>query len=229
MSNLLHDPVPLGVAGSVTIPLQEYLAHVGRMPEQDTILLDDTQRFSYLALRLSEALNRPLTSPGSESLAQLVLQHFQSIDVISLFSEKAMETLRDGERHDRTALSPNEPRVAVFFVAWYGTHREVQSQRFGNYLQILASIGMQLVQMGFQLAGILEIDAYLRDNPDPNNPGRSLDEVFQIDVEYSYLPGYLLGSSESTSTRLPRMVLLNPDLCSPEEQQLLRKFIAPQG
>lgn len=229
MSNLLHDPVPLGVAGSVTIPLQQYRARVGRMPDQKTVLLDETERISYLALRLLEAFNRPLTSPGSEGLAQLVLQHFQGTDVISPFAEKAMETLMDREMHNRTAVSPSEPRVAVLFVAWNGTHREVQSQQFGNYLQPLAATGMRLVQNGIHLAGFLEIDAYLRDNPDLNNPGRPLEEVFQIDVEYSYLPGYLLGSSELTSTRLPKMVLLNPDLCSPEEQQLLRKFIAPQG
>ncbi len=226
MSNPLHYPVPLGVAGSVTIPLQRYLARVGKMPGQETVLRDERERISYLAFRLSEALDLPLTNPGSEGLAQLVLGHFLGIDVMSSFAEKAMETLRDGERHDRTAVSPSEPHVAVFFVSWYGTHREVQSQRFGNYLQVFASVGMRLVQLGFHLAGILEIDAYLRDNPDPNDPGRPLDEVFQIDVEYSYLPGFVLGSSESTSTRLPRMVMLNPDLCSPEEHQLLRKFMA---
>lgn len=227
MSSILHDPIPLGVTGSVTIPLQQYLALVGRSPERATVLLDETQRISYLALRLSEALNRPLTSPGSEDLARLVLGHFQGIDVMVHFAEKAMETLRDGEMHNRTAVSPSEPHVAVLFVAWNGTHREVQSQRFGNYLQPLAATGMRLVQHGFQLAGFLEIDAYLRDNPDLNDPGRPLDEVFEVDVEYTYLPGYLLGSSNSTSTRLPRTVILNPDLCSPEENQLLRNLLRP--
>jgi len=226
MSNLLHDPVPLGVSGSVTIPLQQYLARVGRMPEQDTVLLNETERISYLALRLAEALNRPLTGPGMENLARVVLEHFQ-FDVISSFAEKAMETLRDGKKHDRTALSAYEPRVAAFFVAWYGTYREVQSQRFGNYLQMLGSVGTRIVQLGVPLAGILEIDAYLRDNPDPNDPGRLLDEVFQVDVEYSYLPGSLLGSSESRSPSLPRVAILNFDLCSPEENELLTKFIVP--
>lgn len=159
-------------------------------------------------------------------MARVVLEYFQGIDVILAFAEKAMETLRDGERHDRTVLSPYEPRVAVFFVAWYGTHREVQSQRIGKYLQVLTSVGGQFVQMGFQLAGILEIDAYLRDNPDPDDPGISLDEVFQVDVEYSYLPGDMLGASEATSTRLPKIVILNPDLCSVEERQLIRKYMA---
>lgn len=226
-NNILHDPVPLGVTGSVTIPLQQYLARVGRRPERATVLLDETQRISYLALRLSEALNRPLTSPGSEDLARLVLGHFQGIDVMVHFAEKAMETLRDGEMHNRTAISPSEPHVAVLFVAWNGTYREMQSQRFGHYLQPLAATGMRLVQQGFQLAGILEIDAYLRDNPDLNEPGRPLDEVFEVDVEYSYLPGYLLGSSNSTSTQLPRAVILNPDLFSPEENQLLRNLLRP--
>src|SRR5256885_8320777 len=112
MSNILHDPVPLGVTGSVTIPLQQYLARVGRSPERASVLLDETQRISYLALRLSEALNRPLTSPGSEDLARLVLGHFQGIDVMVHFAEKAMETLRDGKMHNRTAVSQSEPHVA---------------------------------------------------------------------------------------------------------------------
>ncbi len=211
----------------MTIPLQQYLTRVGQRPERATVLLDETQRISYLALRLSEALNRPLTSPGSENLAQLVLGHFQGIDVLTIFAEKAMETLRDGEIHNRMAVSQSEPRIAVLFVAWNGTHREVQSQRFGNYLQPLAATAMRLVQHGIHLTGFFEIDAYLRDNPDPNDPGKPLDEVFLVDVEYSYLPGFLLGSSNSTSTPLLRVAILNPDLCSLEEDQLLRKFMAP--
>ena len=37
------------------------------------------------------------------------------------FAEKALEALRDGESHNRTAVSPDHPRVAVLFVAWSGT------------------------------------------------------------------------------------------------------------
>lgn len=227
MSDTLHDLVPLGVVGSVTIPLKQYVARVGRRPDRTTVLFDEAERISYLALRLSEALNRPLTSLASEGLVRLVLGHFQGTDVMPHFAEKAMETLRDGEMHNRTAVSPGDPRVAVLFVAWNGTHREVQPQRFGNYLQPLAATGMMFVQRGIHLAGILAIDAYLRDNPDLDDPGRPLDEVFQVDVEYSYLPGRLLGSSSSMSTPLFKAVILNPDLCSPEEKQLLRKFMAP--
>jgi hypothetical protein len=229
MSHILHDPVPLGVAASITIPLKEYVARVGWEPERTIVLLEENERISYVGGRLSEALSRPLTSPGSEGLARVILEFFQGLDVMGHFAEKALQTLRDGERHDRVLLSPHDPRACVWLVTWNGTHREVQAERFGNYLGTLASTATRLVERGFQLAGFLEIDAYLRDNPDPGDPGRPLDEVFEVDIEYSYLPGHLLGSSSETASLLPNVVLLNPDLCSPEENQLLRKFMARQS
>jgi hypothetical protein len=182
-------------------------------------LFDEQERISYVASRLSKALNRPLTSPGSEGLARLVLGRFQGIDLMPHFAEKAIETLRDNESHNRTAVSTEAPHVAVLFVAWNGSHREVQAQRYGNYLGPLAATAMRIVQLGIELAGFLEIDAYVRDNPDPRAPGTPLDEVFQIDVEYSYLPGPLLGASGKAAALLPKTIMLNPDLCSREEHQ----------
>ena len=226
---ILRDPVPLGVAGSVTIPLEQYVARVGREPERAEVLLDEKERIAYVAHRLSEVLDRPLTSPGSEGLAQGVLQYFQGTDLAPHFAEKALETLRDQQMHSRIAVPTNDPHVAVSFVAWSGTHREVQPQRYGNYLPALYATGRRLVEQGFPLAGFLEVDAYVRDNPDPEDPGRPLDEVFEVDVEYSYLPGALLGSPSEEATSLPDALVLNPDLCSPEQLQPLRAFMARQS
>src|SRR5436309_447965 len=127
-SDALLDPVPLGVSGAVTISLEQYLTRVRRKPEHAPVLLTEEERIPYLARRLSAALDQPLTSPGSEGLARLVLGYFQGVDLMLHFAEKALEALRDGESHNRTAVSPDHPRVAVLFVAWSGTHREVQSQ-----------------------------------------------------------------------------------------------------
>jgi hypothetical protein len=221
----LPDPVPLGVCGSVTVPLKAFRVRVGRDPDARALLLDDTARVAYITLRLADALDRPLTAPGSAGLAQSVMGHFSGVDVLSAFAEKALETLRDGYSHNRTAISPDQ-HVAVVFVAWKGTHRELQPMRFGNYLKPFLAHGMRLVQQGLKLRGFLEIDAYVRDNAEADAPAKAPDEVFEVDVEYSYIPGFLLGSSEKPVASLPNMVLLNPDLCDPTEHQVLKKLMA---
>jgi hypothetical protein len=223
------DPVPLGVSGAVTIPLAQYLAHVGSAPGRSSLLLDEKQRIAYLASRILEALDRPITSPGSEGIARLVLSHFQSVDMVQYFAERAMLTLRDGAMHNFVAVSPDDVHVAVLFVAWNGTHLEVQGQRIGNYLSPLFATARRLVGNGTQLAGILEIDAYLRDNPETDQPGTPLEKVFAVDVEYSYLPGFAFGSPNKENASLPKLIMLNPDLCTPEENQALKKLKAPSS
>ena len=222
----LPDPVPLGVSGMVTIPRDRYIARVGARAAQTAVLLEEEERIEYVARRLSEALNRPLTNPGSEGIAKLVLAHFQGVDLMPHFAEKAIETLRDGKSHNRTAISPDESHVALLFVAWNGTHREVQSERFGNYLKPLLSTARRLVEQGIELGAILEVDAYLRDDPDTNDPGRALGDVFGVDVEYSYIPGTFVGSSKEAAAKLPKAIVLNPDLCDQEERQFLSKLMA---
>jgi hypothetical protein len=183
----LPDPVPLGVSGSVTVSQKLYRARVGRDPDVRALLLDDTARVAYINSRLAEALDRPLTSPGSAGLAKSALGHFSGLEVLPAFAEKALETLRDGDSHNRTAISPDQ-HVAVLFVAWNGTHREVQPLRFGNYFKPFLGLGARLVERGLPLKGFLEIDAYLRDNAEADDPARALDELFEVDVEYSYIP-----------------------------------------
>jgi hypothetical protein len=225
-SKSFPDPVPLGVSGSVTVPLSQYIARAGKGPHPSVVLLDEDQRIAYLGHRLWEALDRPLTSPGSEGVARSVLSHFQSVDVASAFANKAMQTLRDGESHNTIAVSADEVRVAALFVAWNGSHREMQSQRFGNYLSPLFTTMRRLVDRGIPLGGCLEIDAYVRENADTDDPGRPVDVVFEVDVEYSCLPGFAVGSANKGDPSLPKLIMLNPDLCTPEENQLLRKLMA---
>jgi hypothetical protein len=222
----LPDPVPLGVAGTATLSRARYIAAVGELAGQNQqLLVGDSERMVYIAGRLSEAMTRPLTHPGSEMLAQVVLQRF-SESPLPMFAEKALETLRDGCRHDRTAISTTQPHCAVMFVAWYGTHREVQADRYGAYLESLASAAMGIVKRGIPLAGFMEIDAYLRDSPDLSEPWRPLDDVFAIDVEFSLLPGTALGFPEELENPLPRVMLVNESLCRPDENQMLRKLMA---
>jgi hypothetical protein len=222
----LRDPVPLGVSGSVTMPLEQYVARVGREPGPPAVLLEERERIAYVAHRLSEALDRPFTNPGSEGWAREVLQSYQETDLLPTFAESAMETLRDQATHSATAISTEDIRVAVMFVAWSGTYREVQPQRFGDYLPHLFATGRLLVEQGILLAGLLEIDAYVRENPNVNDPTRPLQEVFEVDVEYSFLPGGVLGSPDEGATSLPALIMLNPDLCSPEQLQHLRALMA---
>ena len=219
---ILPDPVPLGVCGVETVSLSRYLD--GGEAKSEEVLLNDADRIAYVARRLAEAFQRPLTSPGSESLARSVLQQLGEADRAELFesfAQKGIETLRDGERHDRMAVSADAPHLAVWFVAWSGTHREVQSERLGNYLGMLTATAHGLTRRGIVLAGFLEIDAFLRESPDPNDPVRPLEEVFEVDVEFSFLPGFALGFPEDEPNPLPKVLLVNRGLCSPEERQLL--------
>ena len=218
-----NNIIPLGVSGTVTVSREEYLISVGREPGPDTVLADESARIAYVAQRLDKALDRPLTSQGSTGLARSVLSCFDPIQLLGAFAEKAIETLRDRNSHNRIAVSPDDPRAAVLFVAWSGTHRDVMPTRRGRYLEPFFATAKKITQAGVQLAGFLEIDAYLREHADAARPGKPLSEVFEVDVEFSYVPGFALGGS-SSRPELPKAFLVNLDLCSPEERQLLSKL-----
>jgi hypothetical protein len=68
---------------------------------------------------------------------------------------------------------------------------------------------------------LLEVDAYLREHAVAAQPMRPLDRVFAVDLEYSYVPGFLVGAGASADHTLPSVFMLNPDLCSEEEHQVL--------
>lgn len=223
MGGELPDPVPLGVSGIASVPRAEFVARGGRT---DDLLLTDEERTAYVAQRLGEAFQRPLTIPGSEDAATAIVARFPDRDALLIaFAEKALETVGDGQMHSRVAMSPEQPSVAVSFVAWSGTHREVQPVRFGRYLESLAGLGFRLVEQGIQLYGLLEIDAYVRESADPGEPLVPLSEVFEVDVEFSFLPGMAFGYPADAPNPLPSVLMLNPDLLSPEETQLVQKLM----
>src|SRR5690242_13893247 len=96
---------------------------------------------SQLAQTLREALTRPLTGEIWPGLADAVFERFGEDlpQVMDAFVEKSQQTLSDFQRHDRLMFSAAEPRVGLWFVAWSGTHREVQAERYGEYLPALMS------------------------------------------------------------------------------------------
>lgn len=166
-----------------------------------------------LATLIEAALQRPLTAPGSQAVADSALSRFPpDTDIIGAFAEKALEALDDGAQHNRTAITPNEPRVAVLFVAWNGTHREMQPERYGRYLNALWTMAHGVVDRGFALAGFLEIDAFVRE---------AGDGTIAVDVEFSFLPGGLLGFPEDRHNPLPKALILNSSLLADEERQAL--------
>jgi len=143
--------------------------------------------------------------------------------LIHKFSQKLLETLSDGKRHDTLAVPLDPGGVAIWFVAWPGSHREAQAVRVGEYLDRLMGSARRVVEMRAGLVGFLEVDAYVREPEDENAERGILD--LEIDVEYSYIPGPLFGA-QSTDDPVLNTVILNPDLMSAIERQALAKFMA---
>jgi hypothetical protein len=166
-----------------------------------------------LATLIEAALRRPLTAPGSQAVADATLSRFPpDTDIIGDFAEKALETLDDGAQHNRMAITSNEPHVAVLFVAWNGTHREMQPERYGRYLNALFRTARGLVDRDVALAGFLEIDAFVR---------HAGDGTIAVDVELSFLPGGLLGFPQDRHNPLPKALIINTSLLADEERQAL--------
>jgi hypothetical protein len=170
-----------------------------------------------LSAALRDALDHPLTAPGSEALALRTLRAFGDVDLIGRFAAKAAQTLADGQRHDMVAVSPEVPRVAIAFVAWNGTHREVQVERYGTVLNGMMNVGRLLVGRGAAIAGMLQIDAFVRD---------AADGAAEVEVEYAHLPGAIFGSSDDALGDWPWVFLVNPDVCSPDERQMIERVAA---
>jgi hypothetical protein len=167
-----------------------------------------------LKARLDEALDRPLTQPGSAALARRFIARFDDhADWLELLAKKAQQTLADGERHSLAVVSPDAPVVAIHAQTWYGTHRECQSDRVGEYLATLLAVGQRLAgPMGVPLAALLQVDAYVREGVDGH---------VDVDIEYSIVPGKFVGADKAHEGDWPSMLLLNPDLCTVEERQAL--------
>jgi hypothetical protein len=174
---------------------------------------DESDRTVKLGALIVDALERPLTAPGSEKLAALVLQACGSQrEWLPLFVKKCLQTLDDGNPHSMGLVSPRQDFVGSF-VAWHGTHREVQLERVGKYLGSLFATANKFVQMGLQPIGFLEIDAYVRKSAD-----------LAVDIEYSYLPSFAFGGTAPVDDPRFRVIQINPSLCTTEEKQVLRQL-----
>ena len=220
----LPDPVPLGVSGRLNAPPAFVDAAFKKRKAPVDVLRDDNARIAYLAKRIDDALDRPLINPGTGALARTMLGLFpEPAVVLAGFAEKALETLRDDSRHDRMAVVQEGVPAVVWFVCWSGSHFEVQTLRYGTYLGALASTASRIVESRGPLAGFLEIDAFVRENVDPKDPGRPLADAFQIDVEYSFLPGNFLKYPGGVPNPLPNLVMLNRSLCTAEEIQAIEE------
>ena len=225
----LPDPVPLGVSGTQTVPRARYEAAAARNGSVD-ILADEPARVAYVARRLDDALGRPLILPGSDALGRAMLGLFPDPDVLlAAFAEKTLETLRDGERHDRMAFPPNDPPAAIWFHSWNGTHREVQPLRYGSYLKDFVGGAFRIVELRGPLAGFIQIDAFARENVEPEDPARPLAETFDIDLEFSFLPGVFLHYPREAPNPLPNIFLVNRSLCSAEELRMLEASAADRA
>ena len=157
------------------------------------------------------------------SLRRAVLAHFPNIDVAALFAQKALETLLDRKFHNRTLIAPDETRVAILFGAWHGTARQLRRARYGNYFGPMLVTARDLVELGIELGGMLQIDAYVMDNPDVKSPAKPLAQVFEVDLEYSYIPGYFVGCINEAAASLPNGAMFIPDLLTPQEVRAIEK------
>ncbi|GAA3342913.1 hypothetical protein GCM10020358_39650 [Amorphoplanes nipponensis] len=162
---------------------------------------------------LTQRLARPLTGSGSELLGRAAFAQFADRDAaafVARFADKAVTTLRDGRRHDFIAIPPGGG-IAVWCNTWPGTHLEALPLRFGSYADQLAGKASWLVERGVRLAGLLEIDAYVGEPDD-------------LEVEYSFLPGRLVGGVRAPDARWSN-IMLNVHLCSDEQRQALEGFM----
>ena len=126
---------------------------------------------------------------------------------------RVFTVLSDGELHSFATVSPDAPVVAVHAQTWYGSHRECQAERVGEYLGALLALGRRLAgPMGMPLAALLQVDAYVREGTKGE---------FEIDVEYSVVPGKFVGADQAHEAAWPSVLMLNTDLCSVEERQAL--------
>jgi hypothetical protein len=179
---------------------------------------EDHERLDAIESCLKEALQRPITGEVWPGLAAAALERFDDVPILRAFAEKGLETLEDLERHDRLAVSPAEPRIAVWFVAWSGTHLEVQPQRYGEYLTMLLSAAHRVRERGIELAGFLEMDAYLRGEASPG----SREESLEVDIELSFVPGIFLGYPAEDPNPFPTLFQINGGLCTDQEMSSLR-------
>jgi hypothetical protein len=158
---------------------------------------------------VAAALDSPLAMPGSIGVAERVISELQPEErafASAQFPEKILERPNKGRSRDTTALSRSSFMVSL--VAWNRTHREMPPPRMGRILgqakKLAAGWPSAAGGWGVSFEGLLDVDPHVRENHDVENPGRVLDDTFQVDVEYSYVPGDFFGISLTSLTYLSR-------------------------
>jgi hypothetical protein len=183
--------------------------------------MKERERVALVAERIDDALDRPLVMAGSGVLARTVIAYLDNKFALLLFAETALKTLRDGERHDRTLISEREPKTAIRFQSWSGTHLEMLHSRRGKYLADFCGVAAFLSK-AVPLAGFLQIDAFLVGDITSLDTTGSL----SIDVEFSFLPGWACGLPKEVPNPLPEVFMVNRSVCSDEEVQQISKVSA---
>jgi hypothetical protein len=208
------DEVPLGISGLITVPRTR-----GVDSTVAQFLYTDEDRVRCLAARLERQLDSPLIAPGSGAIARRILNRFPT-DPRPHFANKLLLTVRDGEMHSMVAKSGADKPVAVCFVSWRGTWRELISKRYGAYLDGFFNWVGLLNAGGAGVTAFLQVDAFIRETVNTAEPLRPLEDCITLDVEYTYLPGYFFGQQQADET-VPRAVVLNADLLSDEQKRKL--------
>jgi hypothetical protein len=216
----LPDLIPLGVSGSVTVPKHMLFAAMRTAARQPQFLLTENERLDWLKGRLDRQVDRPLPSGGSGVMARKILDHFPS-ETLMEFARKLLLTLRDGEPHNNFAAKRGGKLIGVGFVAWRGSWQDVASRRYGLYLVAMLDAVRCVCQQFGSMAGYLQIDAFIQENIDRQDPLRTLEASIVLDVEFTYLPGGFLSNDPIRDPDLPNLLVVNRDLCTREQLAML--------
>ncbi|MDR4467195.1 MAG: hypothetical protein MRJ68_02735 [Nitrospira sp.] len=214
---------PLGISGLVSVPRNRISIDCATTGTSQ-FLFTDEERLSWLARRLERQLDFPVIAPGSGVIARQILQRFPT-DLGPEFAKKLLLTVRDGEMHSMLMISGKDKPVAVCFVCWRGSPRDLVATRYGGYLDGFFNWIGRLNQSDIRPLAFLQIDAFIQEEVDAAEPFRLLNDCVILDVEYTYLPGYFFGQQQADDT-VPKAVVINLDLLSDEQKGQLAPLIA---
>lgn len=223
-TDMTSDVIPLGVSGLVTVPRSRVTpGNTGASDAVPHFLLSEDERRNWLLGRLDRQLDSPLIASGSGTVARQILQRFP-VDPRTQFVEKLLLTLRDGEMHSTLAVAATDHPVAACFVSWRGAWQDMVAKRYGDYLPSFLGWIKRLNDAELPVTAFLQIDAFIEEEVDPDEPLRELDDCIALALEYSYLPGLVVGR-QPTGDPLPNLILLNSTLLSSEQKSALGRLI----
>ncbi len=222
------DQIPLGLSGSVCISKEQLRRKAGaRTNSPSHFLFTEEQRLAWLAKHLDRQLDYPLLAPGSGGVARKILSRLPA-GCMEEFARKLLQSVRDGKMHSTTAIAQDPVPVAVCFVTWQGSWRDQTSQRYGLYLSGFFSSLTRISQLVESLAAYLQIDAFIAEDVDAEDPLRPMEDSVTLDVEFTYASGHLLGN-KINDPEIPKLLLFNMDLCSDAEKDQLKSLVNLQA